>query len=597
MKRSVRLALAGLAAGALVAGTSVAGAILDPIVSPPSAEESGSTVTADDVLATVTSEPSSEIASGNEELTPEEIVAIASGNVAAPKGSLPEGTFLVGAARASLTPTPQPWGGTQWQKEGCTIYGTAGYGGIEQDHALPSSPDDVQGWPAASPDCVYLGGFGLGPVRPAQGVDDGGVWVRAIAISNGEETFAYAIADTVGWFARYDSKVCADCGILDVRERLATDLGLGDAKVGNIAIGSTHTHAGGDTYGGWGGIPDWYRAQLRDAAIAAVKQSVANMEPAQIAVGEVSLRDRNNQRRDNYISTADTGATWLQAKALPETTCTGKNKRETCETTQRVITTMATFAGHPTMINAPILHADWVGAAARGLEGIYAGGVGVMFEGGLGNVSISGRGGASKDEQAENTGREIAELVSADIENNPRVLASNVMKAAVEVIEHPVMTNAALTSLGTVGLFDREFTPGTKGASVPGQYVRRGNSNGPTDRPTFDTCASAGLQVRTTAGAHRIGNFVVAFGPGELFSNITEAVKENIDRTSATMVLGQTNDALGYIIQSFEFDRTTNVVTHYGAGTSHYEEVFSLDHCLGDHVLDTLLATAKSIQP
>ena len=594
MKRPVRLVIAGIAAGALVAGSSVVGAILDPIVNTTSGDDTPPTVTAEEVLATVTASDS-DVAPGDDELTPEEIAAIAGGSVTAPTGELPAGTFLVGAARASLFPTPEPWGGTQWQKEGCTTYGTEGFGGVNQDHALPSSPDDVRGWPAASPDCVYLGGFGLGPVRPAQAVDDGGVWVRALAISNGKETFAYAIADTVGWFARYDSNICTDCGILDVRERLATDLGLGAENVGNIAVGSTHTHAGGDTYGGWGGIPDWYRAQLRDAAIAAVKQSVANMAPAQISVGEVQLRDSNNQRRDNYYSTADTGATWLQAKTLPQTVCEGKKKRETCEPTQEVITTWSTFAGHPTIVGDPILHADWPGAAARGLEATY-GGVGVMFEGGLGNVSISGRGGANDDEKAENTGVEIAKLLAADIEHNPTLLQSNEMRAAVEVVEHPVMTNAGLTTLGTVGLFDREFAPNTKGASIPGTYVRKGNDNGDTDRPTFDTCASAGLQVRTTAGAHRIGEFVVAFGPGELFSNITEAVKEHIDRTAVTMVLGQTNDALGYIIQSFEFDRSTNVVTHYGAGTSHYEEVFSLDHCLGDHILDTLLASGRAVQ-
>ena len=589
MKRPFRLAFAGLAAGALVAGSSVAGAILDPIVNRNGSDDTPATPTAEEVLASVVAGDTT-VAAGDQELTPDEIAGIANGKVTAPSGDLPEGTFLVGAARASLFPTPEPWGGDQWQTEGCTTYGTEGLGGINEDHALPSSPDDVRGWPAASPDCVYLGGFGLGPVRPAQSVDDSGVWVRSIAISNGKETFAYAIADTVGWFARYDASVCADCGILDVRERLAGDLGIGLDKVGNIAVGSTHTHAGGDTYGGWGGIPDWYRAQLRDAAIAAVKQSVANMKPAQLAVGEVHLRDSNNQRRDNYYSTADTGATWLQATALADESCKGSSCNK-----KKVIATWSTFAGHPTIVGDPVLHADWPGAAARGFEATY-GGVGLMFEGGLGNVSVSGRGGANDDEEAERTGLTIADLVAADIADNPKVLASNAMTAAVEVVDHPVMTNAGLTTLGSVGLFDREFTPNTKGASIPGNYTRKGNSNGPTDRPTANTCSSTGLQVRTTAGAHRIGEFVVAFGPGEMFSNITEAVKEHLDKTAVTMVLGQTNDALGYIIQSFEFDRSTNVVTHYGAGTSHYEEVFALDHCLGDHILDTLLASGRTLQ-
>ena len=53
------------------------------------------------------------------------------------------------------------------------------------------------------------------------------------------------------------------------------------------------------------------------------------------------------------------------------------------------------------------------------------------------------------------------------------------------------------------------------------------------------------------------------------------------------------NDALGYIIQSFEFDASGNVVTEYGTRTGEYEEVFAVDRCIGDHVLQTILdATA-----
>jgi hypothetical protein len=61
------------------------------------------------------------------------------------------------------------------------------------------------------------------------------------------------------------------------------------------------------------------------------------------------------------------------------------------------------------------------------------------------------------------------------------------------------------------------------------------------------------------------------------------------------MVLGQTNDALGYIIQSFEFDSQGNVATEYGTMTGEYEEVFALDRCMGDHVTQTLLDSASAL--
>ncbi|MGH2662798.1 MAG: hypothetical protein ACRDH8_08305 [Actinomycetota bacterium] len=534
------------------------------------------------------------------ELAPDEIVAAAEMEVRAPAGPrLPAGRFLVGAATASLEPAPTLFGGQNWQTEGCTDVDD---GTVDGDHLIPAidpaNPVDtvgeIRGWPAASPDCIYLGGFGIGPVRPAERVGNGGVWVRTVAISNGERTFIYSIADVVGWFARYDQTVCADCGILDVRERVAGDLGL---DMGDVIVGSTHTHAGADTYGGWGGIPSWYRAQLRDAAIASAKQAVANMGLATIKVGEVHLRNRNNERRDTYYSTADTGATWLQARALPGARCGGVR----CG--RKVLATWATYAGHPTIVSEPILHADWPGAAARRLEARF-GGVGLLFEGGLGNVSITEAGGATEEEAAESTGVAFADAVAADIAANPVTLASNEMAAAAKVVTHPAATNPGLVTLADVGLFDREFTPGTKGAGPPGAYhwskqgelSTSGEDNDPGPDGAFVSgCDTAGPTVITVAGAHRIGELVVAFAPGEIFSNIAEVVKERADQSAVTMVLGQTNDALGYIIQSFEFDTEGNMVTEYGTGTGEYEEVFAIDRCFGDHVLETVLEATRDL--
>jgi hypothetical protein len=77
--------------------------------------------------------------------------------------------------------------------------------------------------------------------------------------------------------------------------------------------------------------------------------------------------------------------------------------------------------------------------------------------------------------------------------------------------------------------------------------------------------------------------------PGEIFSNMAVVAKSKTAGSAMTFVFGQTNDSLGYIIQSFEFDDTANVATEYGTMTGEYEEVFSLDHCFGDHVMQTML--------
>jgi len=583
MRRTLFAVTRGLIVGLLSLATAAGAVALGPLSTGAPVDDPVPALTAEQVLdaAGIASAPTAEapaaVEPGDEELDSEEIAAVANGAVTAPNaGRLPEGTFLVGASRATLAPAPD-----QWQTEGCTTYSDEGPGDVNGDHVVPT-PEDMRGWPAASPDCIYLGGFGIGPARPAERVGHGGIWVRTIAISNGERTFIYGIADTVGWFSRYDAEECADCGIRDVRERLGADLDIG---IEDIAIGSTHTHAGADTYGGWGGIPSWYRSQLRDAAIASAKQAVANLRPATITVGDTQLRNRNNQRREFYYSNADVEATWLQATALPSDK---KCKTEPCEP---VLATWSTFAGHPTIVGEPILHADWPGAAARRFEATY-GGVGLLFEGGLGNVSVSGVGGDDDEAKAESTGIAIADDIARSIGHDGQPLADNTMAAVVDdAFTHPVQTNPGLATLGAVGLFDREFTPGSKGAGLPGSY-QWSKEDGPG---AARSCSSTGPTVITTVGSHRVGGFHVAFAPGEIFSNIAEVVKEEADTSVATMVMGQTNDALGYIIQSFEQDAASNVVTHYGTKTHEYEEVFNLDRCLGDHVLQTLLDSADQL--
>ncbi len=526
-------------------------------------------------------------------ISPPEIPGIAMRKVTLPNKRLPAGRFLVGASRASIFPAPKVFGGDAWQTSGCTSLDEQT---LDQDHALPpvdpSDPidtvDEIRSWPASSPDCIYLGGFGIGPARPAESVGHGGVWVRAVAISNGETTFIYEIADAVGWFARYDPTICDDCGILDVRHRIAKDTGL---DAGNIIVASTHSHATADTYGGWGGIPDWYRAELRDATIAAAKQAIANMRPATLTVGSAQIPARNNERRDTYYSNVDPAATFIQAR-IPGTT--------------KAIATMSTFGAHPTIVGGPILHADWPGASARRFEKRW-GGVGLMFEGGLGNSSISGVGeeGDTEEQVAEKTGIAVADDISRWIKSNGVKLRSNDMVAATKDVVHPVTTNPALLTLGSVGLFDREFIPLTDGSGVPGSYFwsKQGEASSDTAEDTdlepdpgaLRGCFSTGPTINTSAGAHRIGEAVIGFAPGEIFSNMAEVVKERIDTTAMTMVIGQANDALGYLIQSFEFDLSANVATEYGTMTGEYEEVFATDRCIGDHVLETMLEASYEV--
>jgi len=487
-------------------------------------------------------------------------------------GRLPGGTFLVGADATSLYPTPNLYHGT-WQKKGCTE--------LDNNHISRSHlpPGDGHGWPAASKDCIYLAAFGIGPARAAHSVDDGGVWVRSLAISNGEKTIVLQIVDAPGFLYTYNSTICDHCGIYDIRKKLAADTGV---PADNISIGATHTHAGPDLYGGWGGIPKWYAAQIRNSVIVSAKQALLKLQRASITVGEVVLRSFNHERRDTYYSVPDYQATWLQAKAADN---------------GAVLATLANFAAHPTIVSGPVLHADWPGAAVRRFEAIF-GGTGLLFNGGLGNMSVSGRGGKTEDEEAENTGVAFGNAVAADIAGGGTTLDTNVVDTKVTAISHPV-TNPLLALGGLVNLFSRDSLPGSPGGDIPGAYHwSKSGTLGPDnpDPGALRGCdTTSAVQVKTIVAAYRIGNALIAIAPGEIFSNMAITEKSRTSSSAMTFVFGQTNDSLGYIIQSFEYDTQGNVATEYGTMTGEYEEVFSIDRCFGDHVMQTMLDAAHAV--
>ena len=552
-----RSLVAGLVAGATVTGAAWAGVGLVPVTTP---------------------EPPP-IPLASEEAT--EAAAVAEAGPAALPGRLPDGAWLAGASVQSIAPDP-----SKWQTEGCSEYGS----NVPEEltHLADKAVADQTGsWPK-SPDCVYLGGYGLGPARAATSVDPhAGVNVRSIALSNGspEGTVVWQIVDLVGFFSHYREDLCGDCGIAAIRSSISGATGI---PVANLAVGSTHTHGGADGYGAWGGLPTWYREQLRDTIVASAQEALAALQPATISVGQVDARPFNNDRRATYFSSPDYGAVWLQARALP-----AKKKEAGAP-----IATLVNFAAHPTDLDSqPVMHGDWPATASKAL-GDQLGGVGLLFEGGLGNVSpsrpssrgadLTGDGKYDQYDEVIEMGQDFAAFVGADIARGGTPLTTNDVRAASAIVEHPV-TNWAEAALGLTGLLDRQFAPGDA-AGAAGTW-----SGG---RAPARPCSSASpLTIKTEVSAFRLGELTVLTAPGEIFSTISQVLKSR-NRHAAlaggqTMVFGQTQDSLGYIIQSFEVDPAGGP----GSATEQieYEETFMLDRCFGDHVLATALELSTGL--
>ncbi|MBW3661741.1 MAG: hypothetical protein KY469_01475 [Actinobacteria bacterium] len=489
--------------------------------------------------------------------------------------ALQDGQVLVGAHKVSLYPDPEAYEeefpGARWETDHgkCATLSDSFFEEFVEDpehaHLVTSTTSP---WPE-NPDCIYSGGFGLGPMNPLTewdlapgdpGYEDSGfgedgdpttgngLWVRSVALSDGDDTFVLTVIDAEGYLYDYQSK-CDDCGIKQLQQELGVEL---DVDPAGIIIHATHAHSAMDYLGGWGFVPDWYMAQTVDAIRESVRGAVEAARPAVVEIGEQEARAHNSERRDTYRSAEEQQLSWLRALDAE----TGKT-----------IATVGTFAGHPTTrgSGASRAHADWPGVFATTVEQRF-GGIGLHFMTGLGNMST--RGGTAM-------GHALAQRVPEI--GAGTTLTDNDVRVAGATWVQPV-TNAPLSALGLPGFFDREFVPGPVS-------IRTGKE------PDSAPCTSASaFGVELPVSAARIGTqFALTTAPGEVFANLTNTIKEK-SGALVTMPIGQTNDSLGYMPQDFEMSMVGQQGLGFVAGgvlIVNYEDSYAIDHCTGDHVLET----------
>lgn len=454
--------------------------------------------------------------------------------------NLGPGEVLVGAAKVSIEPKPVAAKGERWEKnEAACELGP----GLNPLLAL----DTRTPWPE-NPSCIYAGGFGIGPMNSlVQWDQEFGLWVRTVAISDGTDTVVLTILDGAYYMGRYRN-LCERCGFFDLAEDLGAELQI---PASGFLFSSTHAHSAPDFIGGWGAVPQWYMDQVTEAMRRAVRQAVATMQPATLEVGDKLLRDFNSDRRDIYWSPEENTLSWFRARARGGDT----------------IATVAVYARHPTSRGSgtPIAHADWHGPFSKRAEQRF-GGIALAFPSGLGNMS--GRGGWQ-------AGSAIADQIPGYGEGIP---VANPDVRSRQVFWVQPVTNSALTGLGVPGLFDRPFDT-TPGAIAPGKSSQ-------------NKCASSSpLSVRTAITAMRVGNLTITGGPGELFANITNTIREDeFERGQIALPISLANDGLGYIMQNFEYNAIAGQLVGFANGDLFgYEDAYAIDGCFGDMVLESTL--------
>lgn len=472
---------------------------------------------------------------------------------------LPPDRLLAGAAKVDIFPTPDATKGEVWERDRATCLPASQEGinpGPLQDHVA----DFRIRW-AENSNCIYMGGFGIGPSMPVEEWDtEYGLWSRSAAFVRDGKAIVVTILDGEGYFAKYD-RMCgtSPCGTFDLAASLAQSTGL---AADSFVFASTHAHSAMDFIGGWGGVPQWYMDQVAQAMRSSVLQALGReacppnqnplaptcipLQEATVEAGDVLARGLNRERRDGYRSAEDPSLNWLRAKATGGST----------------IATVGTFAAHAVSFGsgAKKAHADWPGIFDKRVEERF-GGIGLMFEAGLGNMSTNGGAGI---------GNSLATLVP----DSGTKIASPTVNAAQAFWDQPI-TNVPLAMLGAPGFFDRSFGgPATVTAAKPGW-----------NKP----CVSASaVSARVAVTAARIGNVYITAAPGEVFANFSNTIEERGGLTA--LAIGQANDALGYMPQSFETDDSARQGGGFvGEGLFNYEDAYSIDRCFGDKALETTI--------
>ena len=543
-------------------------------------------------------------------------------------GSTQQGTaaatgLRVGASKASINPDParmaKRYPGARWEQDltKCTR--------LNPDQLAEDLPNEVSNvathlastgspWPE-NPDCIYQGGYGLGPMFPVSKFDQTlGLWVRSIAIGDGADTFILTTVDGEGWLWDYKNK-CTDCGVKQIAASLAADPELKAAGVtpASFSLSASHSHTAPDFIGGWGYVPDWYMAQVTDTIKATSKEAVLSMRAATLEYGSENARKHNKERRSTYRSAEEAELNWLRAVAVPTTTTTTPTTTDAADTTTdangnkgngrkaspspspapttepaapEVIATLGAFAAHPVTADesAGIAHPDWPGTFVSRAEQRF-GGTGMLVMTGLGNVT-----GANP-----NTGAALADLIPAV--GNADVANGSDVRFKQTTWRQPV-TNVPLDALGTPGFFDRKFD------NMPAKVAVSDGSPEYTPNPgngfSQSACISASPQsVELPVSVLKIGqDLVLTTGPGELFGNLTNTIKEKAPN-QVVFPLGQTNDALGYMPQSFEINAAGQQGLGFAVGgflVVNYEDSYAVDRCVGDMVLESTIATMDALK-
>ncbi len=361
-----------------------------------------------------------------------------------------------------------------------------------------------------------------------------------------------------------------------------------------LIMGSSHTHEGPDTIGLYGpstiksGVDPAYMAFIREQVIEALVNSVASLRPATMESTMIQTGTDTYQvdQRDPIIIDDHLSAIRFRSTEF-----------------DRVFATLVNWASHPEqVINGVSISADYVGSWRKAQKEAHPRSIPVFFQGALGgqigsnNITFSHNHttfdacGDCSYEKADALGKILSELTEKAFESGKMVETPSIDFQRQSVMLP--LDNHGFQMIFNAGTIDREIynhagnllgrniKPGEKDAYLKSEmvYVRLGDvSMLSVPGELHPELAIGGYDGSATPG----GSDAIWSQNNTGVEGFDHAPKPPYLRdlldTRVTMILGVTQDFVGYIIPTFNFDlhpETPYVNSH--DWDHHYEETNSL---------------------
>ena len=406
------------------------------------------------------------------------------------------------------------------------------------------TPDAATAPPNGS---VYLGGYGLGPERPSTGVLDR-IHVRAFVVSNGDQTLAFIENETQGMFAAYRS---GPYGLTDAARKIEIATG-GAIPREHVFASSDHSHAGPDTTGVWGGLPDSYLSYIGEQIVGVVLEAYAARRPAELWVGGVDATDLITSQFHEPPNDVVDG----EVRVLLATEPGGGP-----ETAHAAL---VNYSAHATVMGGgnTLISADWPGPFASGIERALGIDTAVVM------VADVGR---TQPRDGDVPGDTDQEKLAG--------YAERVLNRALAAVERAEKRSG--TEIAGAWLFLREpYQNPSFPLSFLGSAISRDDQ-----LPWLD-----GETIGTLVGAARIGDLFFAAIPGEGYPAIHFLVEQALPADMKGFTLGLANDQLGYLIAP-----ESGYPQIAAAAPDNDNALFNVSPKIGDHVGCVVLAAARSI--